>query len=299
MSFDSQFPNLADHLQRPEMTTNLVRRQAPQGEELAQKTWELIKLRIVLADRELSLANLQAELAAFRVRYLREVGSLYAELDDWGKKLATWLSKNAAEEFTGDDHESWDARICELAGEDPRKERMPSPWWRARKGPARVNPYVDDDDLAQEFHAPPSLKSLYREVAKRVHPDLAADESDRRKRELLMKQANDAYRRGDHDALRRILEDYDTSPESVAGGDPAANLLRVVRQITQVNSRLSQIDLEIGKLTSSDIGKLKSRSDAAFAAGEDLLAEMAEDLRTRIEIAQRDVTTRCNTKDQA
>lgn len=298
MSLDSQFPNLADDpRKKPDMTSTLIRRHAPLEEELAQKTWELIKLRVILADRELLLANLQAELAAFRVRYLREVGTLYAELDDWGEKLAAWLSKNAAEELSGSDCESWDARICGLAGEDPRKEGIPSAWWRARKGPARVNPFVEDEGSPQEFHAPASLKSLYREVAKRVHPDLAADESDRRKRELLMKQANDAYQRGDHDALRRILEDYETSPESVQGGDPAANLLRLTRQITQVNTRLSHIDLEIEKLTSSEIGKLKSRSDAAFAVGEDLLAQMAADLRIRIEIAQRGVTTRSATKD--
>ncbi len=279
------------------MTTTLIRRLAPLEEELAQKTWELTKLRIILADRELLLANLQAELAAFRVRYLREVGSLYAELDDWGGKLAAWLSKNAAEELSDCDYESWDSRICELAGEDPQDGGTPSRWWRARKGPVRVNPFVEDDGSPKEFHAPASLKSLYREVAKRVHPDLAADESDQRKRELLMKQANDAYQRGDHDALRKILDDYETSPESVQGGDLAANLLRLTRQITQVNTRLSQVDLEIEKLTSSDIGKLKSRSDAAFAVGEDLLAQMAADLRTRIEIAQRDLTTRSARKD--
>lgn len=298
MSLDSQFSNLADDLRKkPDPTTNLVRRPAALEEELAQKTWELMKLRIILADRELFLANLQAEHAAFRARYLREVGSLYAELDDWSQKLAAWLSKHAAEELSGCDDESWDIRIGKLAGEDPPNEGMPSPWWQARKRPARVNPFVDDDDSPQEFHAPASLKSLYREVAKRVHPDLAADETDRRKRELLMKQANDAYQRGDHDALRRILEDYETGAESVLVEDVAANLLRVTRQIKQVNTRLSQIDLEIEKLTSSDLGKLKSRSDAAFAFGEDLLGQMAADLRTRIEIARRDLTIRSASKD--
>ena len=296
MSLESQFSNLDDDLpKKPDMS--LVRRLAPLEEELAQKNWELIKLRISLADRELFLANLQAELSAFRLRYLREVGSLYAELDDWSEKLAAWLSKNTSDGWSGDDYETWDAKICDLAGEDPRNERMHSCWWRTRKGPGRVNPFLEDDGSPQEFHAPASLKSLYREVAKRVHPDLAADESDRRKRELLMKQANDAYQRGDHDALRGILDDYETSPESVQGGDLAANLLRVTRQITRVNTRLSQIDLEIEKLTNSDIGKLKSRSDAALADGEDLLAKMAADLQTRIEMARRDLTTRSATKD--
>lgn len=296
MSLESHFPNLADDLpNKPDMS--LVRRLAPLEEELAQKNWELIKLRILLADRELFLANLQVELTAFRLRYLREVGALYAELDDWSEKLAAWLSKNTSDACSGDDYEIWDARICELAGEDPRNERMHSPWWRTRKGPGRVNPFLEDDGSPQEFHASASLKSLYREVAKRVHPDLAANESDRRKRELLMKQANDAYQRGDHDALRRILDDYETSPESVQGGDLAANLLRVTWQITQVNTRLSQIDLEIEQLTNSDIGKLKSRSDTALADGEDLLAQMAADLHARIEMARRDLTTRSAAKD--
>lgn len=293
MSLDTEFSNLADDLRKkPEISTNLIRRLAPLEDELAHRTWELKKLRLILTDRELFLANLQAEITAFRVRYLREVGALYAELDDWSEQLAAWLSKNADEESSSCDYKSWDAKVAELAGEDLRTGGAPSPGWRARKGPARVNPFVEDDGSAQEFHAPASLKSLYREVAKRVHPDLAADESDRRKRELLMKRANDAYQRGDHDALRRILEDYEASPESVQGGDLAANVLRVTRQITRINTRLSQIDLEIGKLTTSDIGKLKSRSDAAFTAGEDLLAEMAADLRTRIEVAQRDLRAR-------
>src|ERR1035438_4594398 len=67
------------------------------------------------------------------------------------------------------------------------------------------------------------LKTLYREVAKRVHPDLATDEADRHKREQLMAEANAAYQRGDADALRRILEEYEGSPESVRGAGIAAD----------------------------------------------------------------------------
>lgn len=61
----------------------------------------------------------------------------------------------------------------------------------------------------------PGLKSLYREVAKRVHPDFAIDEVDRRRRERFMKEANAAYGKNDFGTLRRILEDYAVNAASV------------------------------------------------------------------------------------
>jgi TonB family protein len=52
----------------------------------------------------------------------------------------------------------------------------------------------------------PELKKLYIRVLKRVHPDLAVDEQDRRRCERLTQQANDAYARRDEVALRAVLE---------------------------------------------------------------------------------------------
>ena len=49
----------------------------------------------------------------------------------------------------------------------------------------------------------------------------------------LMTEANAAYERGDAETLRRILEEYESSPESVKGVGVAADLVRVIRQIKQ------------------------------------------------------------------
>ncbi len=69
------------------MTTDVVCRLSPEGEELAAKREELARLETELADRELALASLKAELAAFEGLYLRRVGILYAELDEWTARL--------------------------------------------------------------------------------------------------------------------------------------------------------------------------------------------------------------------
>lgn len=151
----------------------------------------------------------------------------------------------------------------------------------------------------QAFIATAELRTLYRELAKRVHPDLAVDEADRQRRESLMAEANAAYQRGDAYALRRILEEYENSPESVRGAGIAADLVRVIRQIRQVGNRLSQIELEIASLIDSDIAKLRANADAARAGGRELFTEMADDVRRRIDVARRRFETSSVTKTKA
>ena len=50
-----------------------------------------------------------------------------------------------------------------------------------------------------------SLKKLYREIAKRIHPDLATDEKDRARRHKLMAEANRAYEDGDEARIVQLL----------------------------------------------------------------------------------------------
>ncbi|MGA9671873.1 MAG: hypothetical protein WBQ94_21855 [Terracidiphilus sp.] len=64
--------------------------------------------------------------------------------------------------------------------------------------------YVADSDPS---HA---RRELYLEVVNQIHPDRATDERDEALRERLMKEANAAFKRGDSEALRRILIEYRT-----------------------------------------------------------------------------------------
>jgi hypothetical protein len=78
-----------------------------------------------------------------------------------------------------------------------------------------------------------ALRALYREVSKRIHPDLTRDELDRRRRESLMRQANEAYEDGDSHRLRRILREYEIGLESPRESRAAADLVAVVRGLTR------------------------------------------------------------------
>jgi len=242
------------------MNAQIVRRLSPEEEELAKKRDELVLLQAELAERELFLANLRAELTAFEGRYLREVGVLYAELDDWKAKIA---------QMVAEDEGTVEARSAATEARTQAEESYSAAHGEAAR--------------ATEFTPSPELKKLYRDVAKRVHPDLATDEADRAHRERSMAEANRAYQQSDIDALRRILEEYESSPESVQGTGVAADLVRVIRQIRQLHTRLVQIELEIVSLGASDIAKLKIKAEEVSDQGRNLLAEMARDVKRRID----------------
>jgi hypothetical protein len=134
----------------------------------------------------------------------------------------------------------------------------------------------------EPFRPSENLKKLYREVAKRIHPDLATDESDRKRRHELMTEANRAYEEGDEARLEAILRDWETSPESVKGEGPGAELVRVIRKIAQVEHRLKAIDAEIARVEETDLYQLKNQVDQAEEEGRDLLAEMASQVDQQV-----------------
>ncbi len=246
------------------MSTEIVRGVSLENEELVKKRAELALLENQLAERELFLANMRGELAAFEGRYLRQVGTLYAELDNWNARIA----ESIAEHDGGDEARSAATQA------------------RAQAEESHVAAHGEAAE-SKEFTPSPELKSLFREVVKRVHPDYATDDADRRRRDQWTREAYLAFRRGDSAALRRILEEYESSPESVKGTGLVADLERVTRQIKQVRNRLAKIELEIASLSDSDIAKLKAKAEVANRRGRDLLAEMAENVRGRIDTAHR------------
>jgi hypothetical protein len=69
------------------MSGQITRRLKPEETELLRKREELAALRATLAGMELELIDLRSQLAAFEGRYLRQVGTLYAELDEWKAKI--------------------------------------------------------------------------------------------------------------------------------------------------------------------------------------------------------------------
>lgn len=244
----------------------MKRRKMPEEEELSKKLAEINDLESELTQRELDLATLHGELRAFEIRYFHIIGTRYVELDEIEAQIAEIQARLTPK----------DKKMQERA----EKARI-----KAQESAEAVD--IEEEPLKQEKFSPSeSLKKLYREVAKGVHPDLANDEEERVRRQRFMAEANRAYEEGDETRLEEILREWEISPESVKGDGVGAELVRVIRKITQVKGRLSVIETEFGKLKGSEIYQLKTKVEETGNKDRDLLREMASQLDEQIAFAK-------------
>jgi hypothetical protein len=241
------------------MSGQITRRLKPEEEELLRKREELAAIRATLAERELELVDFRSQLATFEGRYLRQVGTLYAELDEWKARIS---ELHARLHPSGASHAE-----AEQAREQARQT------YEDAHGKASE---------ARDFTPSPELKSLFRDVAKRVHPDLSKDADDLERRTRFMAEANRAYESGDAEALRRILDEYQDGADVVEGEGIGAELIRIIRQISLAKSRVSAIEQELASLRQSEIALLKKQNEDREQDGGDLLAELAAAVREQI-----------------
>lgn len=153
----------------------------------------------------------------------------------------------------------------------------------------QIAEYMAYLESSRDFTPTEDLKKLYREVMKRIHPDLTTDPVEKVRREELTIAANQAYEEGDMEKLKSIFNDWENSPESVKGDSVAADLIRTIRKIAQCRERLSMIAGETVLVKDSDLYQLKNQIDMARASGQDLLVEMAYELDEQIQQAQQEL----------
>jgi len=226
----------------------------PEEIELQQKKTDLAALEVELADKELELETLIVRLDAFELRYKRVVGVRYAELDEIEAKIAEELARRNPR----------DAK-AKVEAKDARKKAEEST--RETRGAL-------EQEGKEKFEPSEDLKKLYREIAKKVHPDLASDDKDRERRNKFMAEVNSAYRDGDEAKLNSLLREWESSPESVRGEGVAVELVRVIRTIARGRERLKVIAREIDKLRESELYGLMGKDEEAGKEGRDLLGEL-------------------------
>lgn len=239
----------------------------PEEKELEHKKVVLSELKDNLANRELELATLKAELISFQHIYFAAVGQLIAELDELEAQIAEAKAKKTPKLKASSKSAT---RTRERARESARafKEQNEVPFPQAK--------FIPTEDL----------KQMFRMVAKKIHPDLASDEKDRAIREELMKRANEAYQEGDRDKLQSILDEYESRPESIEGTSLGAELIRAIRDIDSIEKRINAIADEIDGIMKSELCLLKKKLDDAKMENRDFLDEMAEYLRLKIQCAK-------------
>ncbi len=145
-------------------------------------------------------------------------------------------------------------------------------------------------------HDETEARRLYRELAKRYHPDLARTDGDRERRQSVMLRVNAAYRDRDLVALRALSHEAEVD-------DPSFNLRAIrhklawaLREVLRLDGVVSDLRSHIQTLRASDTYPLWSQpdlGDAVIAKREALLRrelatarERQADLRSSLAAAQ-------------
>lgn len=248
------------------MSINLTRRLTPDEQELEKKRHELTVLVAELAERELELVTLQAELHAFEREYLRVVGVRYAELDEIEAEIAKYFAY--------------------LNPKDPKaRKQAEKAKAKAQDSKRAVSEDITKSESQKEFKPWETLRQLFREVAKRIHPDLTTDEMERQHRHKLMVEANQAYQDGDEARLQAILQAWNRT-ESIEEEGISVELTRTIRAIVQVREHLKAIEREINALKQSVLYQLREKVIAAQQEERDLFVEMVYQIERQIAAAK-------------
>ncbi len=243
------------------MNNPIVKIQLPEERELDKKLAELETLENQLAGLELEKVTLQVSLRTFERHYIQTVGRLYAEMDRIEAEIAEWKS------FA-----------------NPTNENLQQQAQKARKTAqetAGESKFYSSQTAKEVFQPSDKLKKLYREIVKRVHPDLASSEEDRNRRHQLMVEVNNAYEDGDENGLLAILDEWNENAE-IQSTDIGAKLVRAIRKIAQVTGHLENVTAEIDRLKQLDLYALFTKCEAAKLQRRNLLTEMAADAESQL-----------------
>ena len=211
---------------------------------------EAARLRDRLAEIEVEQATLKAELAAFNADYMRVVMAVMLDVQELEARILAILATRSGESDDAD------------AARDAR-ERVRETTAHIRAVPKAPGPVPTGD-----------MKRLFREAAKRMHPDLAAGEVARGHAEAFMKRLNHAYKAGDAEAIAGLVQQWDASPFGAARDDEAVESARAARRVGALGDAVARAEARLAELRASELAQLMEQAMAATAAGGDLLAEM-------------------------
>lgn len=254
---------------------------APEEIELNKKRAVLDRLKDRLADQEEKMADLRAELEQFEAQYTMEVGRLYADLDEIDAQIAEEEVKLNPE----DEEIKRKAEEARLRAEESAAQADEENW----------------QACTHKWRPTMEAKKAYHKLARLIHPDLALDQEERERRHGLMAKLNDAYSAGDQDRLNKLVEQYRDSPDLVTGDSIGDELVRAIRQISQVKARLREIRAERLEAELSELYILREKVRSEMLEGRNLLKQMAERTRTHIKKSERRLVNlrQANVSDQA
>ncbi|MEU0524805.1 hypothetical protein [Streptomyces niveus] len=163
-----------------------------------------------LIEFEIALETFRVEVENFSRLHHQRLGPMYARLDELDAMIA-----EARASRSGDPEDLRKAREARAMVQPmPGIEELFHDWLDSDGLSAEAAAMLTDQPVQPPKRVRPTdeVRKLYRDLARKAHPDLAQEETERARREEFITRVNAAYGRGDEGLLRQLAQEWEAGP---------------------------------------------------------------------------------------
>jgi hypothetical protein len=221
-----------------------------------------------LIEFEIAVETFRVEVENFSRLHHQRLGPMYARLDELDALIAEAVAAHSGDRE--DIERAWEARA--LVMPMPGVEEL----FGGLLGADGVRP-VEDPNPPRRVRPGKEAQRLFRELARKAHPDLAQDEAEKERRSAFIARVNEAYAYADEDTLRALSEEWDAGPVPEEALPSEAEVLYArLEWLAERKEKLASIAKSLDESAIGQMMKLAPEDPDA------LLNEIAEQLLTQV-----------------
>ncbi|MGW8328278.1 hypothetical protein ACWGLE_10290 [Streptomyces sp. NPDC055897] len=163
-----------------------------------------------LIEFEIAVETFRVEVENFSRLHHQKLGPMYARLDELDAQIAEARAVRSGD--PEDLRRAQEARAAVMPM--PGVEELFHDWMDSDGLSPEAASMLTDQPVRPPKRVRPSeeVRRLYRELARKAHPDLAQEEKERERRDEFIARVNAAYGRGDEALLRELAEEWEAGP---------------------------------------------------------------------------------------
>jgi hypothetical protein len=216
-----------------------------------------------IADLQADLQTLKLGLARFELAYRAKVGPILVEIDRVRLEIAEYRRRltllRSGKEIKPDEIEHDVEAQFGARREEVRHEQEETRRYQRAFRSERSRPRLDGVTEAD-------IRRVYRELAKRFHPDLAANPEERRRREEIMLRINDAFHDRDLNSLQRLVRETERDDPAFEERPLAQKLAWAQAEVARLDGVVDELEHQIGTMRRSDTYPMWHSTDSCDVA---------------------------------
>jgi len=239
---------------------------------------EINAKRAIIANLSEEIAILKRDLSSFEAEYHAKVGMLYVRLDELELELREYDKRIKLLKSRKIDNLVDLEKVIEEQFQKDKvkidKEKEEAEQYSEKYEAVKEKPKIDEESEKK-------LKSLYRELAKKYHPDMARTPAEKERHNKIMAEINQAYNDKNFGKMEELAMRLKIPKETFAE-TLEEEIERLQRESQKLDGIISRLEDELVAIKSSDTYKLKMRVDESNAQGRDLLKEIEDNWKAKI-----------------